>query len=86
MSIFNIREARTQLSHLLERAAQGEEVIIAKRGRPVARLVPVTAGPRRPGRLKGRIRMGADFDDPLPEEILGAFRGEGSHECPGGAR
>ena len=80
MSIFNVREAKTQLSRLLERAAQGEEVIIARRGRPVAKLVPMRSEPRRPGRLRGRIRLGADFDDPLPEEILGAFRGEGSPE------
>jgi antitoxin (DNA-binding transcriptional repressor) of toxin-antitoxin stability system len=56
--------------------AQGEEVIIAKSGRPVAKLVPVAAEPRRPGRLKGRIRLGPDFDEPLPEEVLAAFRGE----------
>jgi hypothetical protein len=43
----------------------------------VAKLVRVTAEPRRPGRLKGRIRMGDDFDGPLPDEILKAFRGEG---------
>jgi prevent-host-death family protein len=80
MSIFNVREAKTHLSRLLERAAQGEEVVIAKRGRPVAKLVPVKAEPRRPGRLKGRIRIGADFDDPLRDEILGAFRGGRSLE------
>jgi len=77
MSTFNVHDAKTHLSRLLERVAQGEEVIIAKSGRPVAKLVRVTAEPRRPGRLKGRIRMGNDFDDPLPEEILKAFRGEG---------
>lgn len=80
MSIFNVREAKTQLSRLLERVALEEEVVIAKRGRPVAKLVPVTSEPRRPGRLKGKIRLGADFDEPLPDEILGVFRGEGSHE------
>jgi len=53
----------------------GEEIIIAKRGRPVAKLVRVAAEPRTPGRLKGRIRISADFDQPLPEEILAAFRG-----------
>jgi prevent-host-death family protein len=77
MSVFNIHEAKTHLSRLLDRVAQGEEVIIAKSGRPVAKLVRVTAEPRRPGRLKGRIRIGPEFDEPLPEEILAAFRGEG---------
>lgn len=76
MSVFNIHEAKTHLSRLLDKVAQGEEVIIAKSGRPVAKLVRVTAEPRRPGRLKGRIRIGPEFDEPLPEEILAAFRGE----------
>ena len=77
MSVFNIHEAKTHLSRLLDRVAQGEEVIIAKSGRPVAKLVRVTAEPRRPGRLKGRIRIDPDFEEPLPEEILAVFRGEG---------
>ncbi len=77
MSVFNIHEAKTHLSRLLDRVAQGEEIIIAKSGRPVAKLVRVTAEPRQPGRLKARIRIGPEFDEPLPEEILAAFRGEG---------
>ena len=76
MEVFNVHEAKTHLSKLLDRVAQGEEVIIAKSGRPVAKLVRVAVEPRRPGRLKGRIRVSADFDEPLPEEILAAFRGE----------
>jgi prevent-host-death family protein len=76
MGVFNVHDAKTHLSKLLERVARGEEVIIAKSGRPVAKLVPVAAEPRRPGRLKGRIRLGHDFDEPLPEEVLAAFRGE----------
>jgi prevent-host-death family protein len=76
MGVFNVHDAKTHLSRLLERVARGEEVIIAKSGRPVAKLVPVAAEPRRPGRLKGRIRLGPDFDEPLPEEVLAAFRGE----------
>jgi prevent-host-death family protein len=85
MSTFNVREAKTQLSRLLERVARGEEVVIVKRGRPVAKLIAVTSEPRRPGRLKGRIQRRADFDDPLPDEILAAFRGEGEldpYEAP----
>jgi prevent-host-death family protein len=77
MGTFNVHDAKTHLSRLLDRVAQGEEVIIAKSGRPVAKLVRVTAEPRKPGRLKGRIRVGPDFDEPLPESILAAFRGEG---------
>jgi prevent-host-death family protein len=76
MGVFNVHDAKTHLSRLLEQVARGEEVIIAKSGRPVAKLVPVAAEPRRPGRLKGRIRLGPDFDEPLPEEVLAAFRGE----------
>jgi prevent-host-death family protein len=52
MEVFNVHGAKTQLSRLLDRVAQGEEVIIAKSGRPVAKLVPLTAEPRRPGSLK----------------------------------
>jgi prevent-host-death family protein len=76
MGVFNVHDAKTHLSRLLERVAQGEEIIIAKSGRPVAKLVRLAVEPRRPGRLKGRIRVGADFDEPLPDEILAAFRGE----------
>jgi prevent-host-death family protein len=76
MGVFNVHDAKTHLSRILERVAQGEEVIIAKSGRPVAKLVPVAAEPRRAGRLKGRIRLGPDFEEPLPEEVLAAFRGE----------
>jgi prevent-host-death family protein len=76
MGVYNVHEAKTHLSRLLERVAEGEEIIIAKSGRPVAKLVRVAVEPRRPGRLKGRIRVGPDFDDPLPEEILAAFHGD----------
>jgi prevent-host-death family protein len=55
MEVFNVHEAKTHLSKLLDRVAQGEEVIIAKSGRPVAKLVRVAAEPRKPGRLKGRM-------------------------------
>ncbi|HYL05114.1 MAG TPA: type II toxin-antitoxin system prevent-host-death family antitoxin [Thermoanaerobaculia bacterium] len=76
MGVFNVHDAKTNLSRLLERVAQGEEVIIAKSGRPVAKLVRVAGEPRKPGRLKGRIRIGPGFDEPLPAEIQAAFRGE----------
>ena len=81
-------EARARLASLVQAAAAGEEVVIAKGGKPVARLVaveqPSSAAaperkppPRRAGRLKGRIWVADDFDDPLPEKILRHFRGEG---------
>lgn len=79
MTQVNMHEAKTQLSRLVERVAEGEEIVIARAGTPVARLVPFTA-PRRkrvPGRWKGRIVIHDDFDDPLPEDIAAAFRGEG---------
>ncbi|MEA2561717.1 MAG: hypothetical protein QOH06_3221 [Acidobacteriota bacterium] len=76
MEVFNVHEAKTNLSRLLERVAQGEEIIIAKSGRPVAKLVRLAVEPRKPGRLKGRIHIGADFDEPLPDEVMAAFRGE----------
>jgi len=71
----NIYEAKTQLSRLVERAEAGEEIIIARGGRPAARLVPFRprAVQRKPGRMRGRIRLGADFDAPLPD---GLFEGD----------
>jgi prevent-host-death family protein len=73
----NIHAAKTHFSRLVERAARGEEIIIARAGTPVARLVPLatTIRPRRPGLLKGRIRIAGDFDTPLPEELLRSFEG-----------
>lgn len=82
METVNIHQAKTQLSKLVERAAAGEEIVIAKAGKPVARIVPlaVAAAPRRPGLLKGKIRIGKDFDDPLPDDVLSAFDGRKKHE------
>jgi prevent-host-death family protein len=68
METINLYEAKTNLSSLVERAAAGEEIIIAKAGRPLARLVPLAKrqGPRPLGLYRGQIRIGDDFDDPLP--------------------
>jgi prevent-host-death family protein len=77
VDIFNVHEAKTHLSRVLERVAAGEEVIIAKAGKPVAKLVPLREGKRRPGRLKSKVRIGPDFDAPLPEPLKEAFRGGG---------
>ncbi|MBN1461093.1 MAG: type II toxin-antitoxin system Phd/YefM family antitoxin [Armatimonadetes bacterium] len=75
MTKVNLYEAKTMLSRLVERAADGEEIIIAKNGRPRARLVALEAErpPRVPGRGKGKIRILPGFDDPLPEDIAVPF-------------
>jgi prevent-host-death family protein len=74
--LVNIHEAKTHLSRLVERAAAGEEIIIGRAGRPVARLVPYasTGQPRRPGRWAGRVRIAADFDA-TPNWLVDAFEG-----------
>jgi antitoxin (DNA-binding transcriptional repressor) of toxin-antitoxin stability system len=74
MGVVNIQEA--DLSSLVNRVAEGEEIVIARSGRPVAKLVRIEIKPRKPGRLKGRIHMADDFDAPLPDEMDQAFRGE----------
>ena len=65
----NVHEAKTHLSRLLERVEAGEEITLARAGRPVARLVPYRARlePRKPGIWKGQVVIGPDFDAPLPE-------------------
>ncbi|MBN1267422.1 MAG: type II toxin-antitoxin system Phd/YefM family antitoxin [Anaerolineales bacterium] len=69
MTQYNIHEAKTHFSHLINRAVSGEEVIIAKAGKPIARLIPYqTDTPTRvPGIEKGKIVIKPDFDSPLPE-------------------
>lgn len=77
MATVNLYEAKTQLSRLVDRAAAGEEIVIAKAGRPLARLVPmaVRTAPRRLGLLAGAVRVGPDFDAPLPDDLIAAFAG-----------
>ena len=74
-SMVNVYEAKTHLSKLLVRVMAGEEIIIAKSGKPVARLVPIKkkSTARKPGSAKGQIIMADDFDAPLPTDILEAF-------------
>lgn len=75
MKTVNIHQAKTHLSRLVEDAAQGEEIVIAKAGQPRARLVPCQRPTKRRvlGRVKGQIEIGDDFDAPLPEDLLRAF-------------
>ena len=68
----NLYEAKTQPSKLVERAAAGEEIVIAKAGKPMAKLVPLGRKPLRAGLLKGKVWMADDFDD-TPDEIIRAF-------------
>ena len=72
MPTVTIHQAKTNLSKLIERASQGEEIIIARGSKPVARLVPVGAvkGKRQPGSLKGKLEIGPEFFDPLPDDEL----------------
>lgn len=74
VSLYN---AKTYLSSLVDRAHAGDEIVIMKSGRPSARLVPMEVTPvvRTPGRGKGAWRVSADFDSPLPENVLKAFEG-----------
>jgi len=77
-SVVNVHAAKTHLSRLIDRAAEGEEIIIARAGKPVARLAPleVDRKPRRPGLMRGRITIAKDFDAPLPKKLLDAlYRG-----------
>lgn len=77
MTIVNVHQAKTQLSKLLEAVEAGEEVIIARAGKPVARLMPLARSqPRRKlGSLAGRFTVPDDFDAPLPDAVLALFEG-----------
>jgi prevent-host-death family protein len=77
MEKVNVHDAKTHFSRLLDRAAAGEEFVIAKAGKPVAHLGPIPRARTkvRFGLLKGRIRVPDDFNAPLPEAVLDAFEG-----------
>jgi prevent-host-death family protein len=77
MAVFNIHDAKTQFSKLVDAAAKGEEVIIAKAGVPTARLVPFAQPKpiRRFGTMKGKIWIADDFDAPMPDDVLADFEG-----------
>jgi prevent-host-death family protein len=79
MPTFNVHVAKTHFSKLVDQAAAGEEIIIAKAGKPVAKLTSLEAREARPkrklGSLAGRAVIPADFDAPLPDDVLDAFEG-----------
>lgn len=78
MKKFNTHEAKTQLSKLLKRVQEGEEIMIANRGVPIAKLVPATRPEAKKliGSEAGRVIVAEDFDAPLPPEVLAGFMGE----------
>jgi len=71
----SLYEAKTNLSELVERAARGEEIVIAKSGKPKALLVPLgdVRPLRQPGKGRGKWRLGRGFDAPLPDDVLDSF-------------
>jgi prevent-host-death family protein len=71
----NVREAKAHLSRLLARVEAGEEILISRAGKPIARLVRArrARGRRRPGRFVGKGRVSHDFNTPLPPEVLAGF-------------
>ena len=78
MEQVNIHQAKTHLSELLNRAVSGEDIVIAKAGKPMVRLVPIAQPPKHRvlGRDKGLYTVPDDFDAPLPDDIQAAFEGE----------
>lgn len=76
MRSINIHEAKTNLSRIAEKVAAGEEIIVAKAGKPKMKLVPLDSKKQiKLGALKGKIRISPDFDEPLPPEMMDAFYG-----------
>jgi len=77
MQTFNIHEAKTHFSQLINQALAGEKIIIARGNKPLIQLVPYQEEitPRQGGQLKGMMQIADDFDDPLPQELLNLFYG-----------
>ncbi len=76
MRIFNMHEAKTHFSKLVDGVIHGNEIVIAMAGKPVARLVPIGKKPKRSlGVLKGKIKISKGFYEPLPEDIIASFEG-----------
>lgn len=78
MNTFNIHEAKTNFSQLINQALAGEQIIIARGNKPLIKLVPYEEElpPRHGGQLKGMMHIAKDFDAPLPQELLSSFYGE----------
>jgi prevent-host-death family protein len=77
MKAVNVHEAKTHFSKLLRRVARGDEIVIARAGKPVARLLPIARGRPAPilGADRGKFTVPEDFDAPLPEDVVVAFEG-----------
>ncbi len=77
MDIVNIYDAKTRLSQLVDQAISGQDVVVGRHGKPLVRITRLDPAKReiRFGLLKGRIRVSADFDAPLPDDVLAAFEG-----------
>lgn len=76
MDSFNVHEAKTHFSRILAKVQAGEEVIIAKAGQPIARIVPIRSSTPRVADRETRVWVAPDFDAPLPDEWLDAFEGK----------
>ena len=78
MKTVNIYEAKTRLSQLVDKAAAGEDVVLSRNGKPLVRITQLEGAGKLPikfGVLKGKIRIAADFDAPLPDDVLAGFEG-----------
>lgn len=77
METVNIYDAKTRLSQLVDKAAAGEDVVVSRNGKPLVRITRLVEPKRRIrfGVLEGKLRISADFDAPLPDEVLAAFEG-----------
>ena len=77
MTTVNIHDAKTNFSKLIDAVSRGDEFVIAKAGKPAARLVPIRVPKpaRKPGALKGKVRIASDFDAPLGDDVLATFEG-----------
>jgi prevent-host-death family protein len=78
MDIVNIYDAKTRLSQLVDKAAAGEDVVVGRNGKPLVRITRLEPSRRQIkfGVLKGKLRIPADFDSPLPDDVLAAFEGQ----------
>ena len=77
METVNIYDAKTRLSQLVDKAASGEDVVVSRNGKPLVRITRLASSKRRVkfGVLKGKLTVPADFDAPLPNDVLAAFEG-----------